>query len=306
MSCAHPRRPDCPVITIDGPSASGKGTLAARVAAALGFHYLDSGALYRLVRSPRSRPARRSTTSRALAQLARGLAVAFSAGAVRLGGRDVTEALRTEAVSAAASQVAASRRGARGAARAPARLPPPAGPGRRRPRHGLHVFPRRGAQGVLTASVDTRAERRYKQLIEKGIYANNARVVADLRRRDARDASRAVAPLRHYRRTRCCSILPGSRSTRRSTRSSAGGAKGRTDSVRTRPPGVKSPRVSGGCGRSPPRGDRSTAAAAVSTTERQDFMLSQTQTATPTPPPRTASPPCSRRACRARKCASAK
>jgi cytidylate kinase len=187
-----------PVITIDGPSASGKGTVAARVADALGFHYLDSGALYRLVTLAALRRGADLDDEPALARVARDMDVQFRGGAIGLDGEDVTEALRTEEVSAAASRVAARpavrtallerQRGLRAA-------PGLVADGRDM---GSVVFPEAALKVFLTAEVETRAERRYKQLMEKGMYAKIGDVVEELRRRDERDSSRPVAPLKHY------------------------------------------------------------------------------------------------------------
>jgi cytidylate kinase len=187
-----------PVIAIDGPSASGKGTVAARVADALGFHYLDSGALYRLVALAALERGLSLTDSASLAGVACGMNVSFGPGWVRLAGKEVSEALRTELVSAAASKVA-SQPPVREAllARQRAFQAPPGlvADGRDM---GSVVFPEATLKVYLTADVGTRAERRYKQLMEKGMYARMEDVVEDLQSRDARDASRAVSPLKHY------------------------------------------------------------------------------------------------------------
>ena len=187
-----------PVIAIDGPSASGKGTVAARVARALGFHYLDSGALYRLVALSALRAGTDLDDAAALARLASGMDVAFSEGSVTLGGVEVSEAMRTEEVGTAASRVAArpSVRQAlltrqRGFRRAPGLV----ADGRDM---GSIVFPEAPLKVFLTADVGTRAERRYKQLMEKGMYAKMGDVVEELKRRDERDTTRPVAPLKHY------------------------------------------------------------------------------------------------------------
>jgi cytidylate kinase len=188
-----------PVIAIDGPSASGKGTVAARVAAALGFHYLDSGALYRLVTlSALQTPGVDPDDEQALARIAKSMDVEFGEGFVRLDGQDVTKALRTEDVSAAASRVAA-RRAVRQALlerqRAFRRPPGLVADGRDM---GSIVFPDAPLKVFLTADVETRAQRRYKQLKEKEMYAKMGDVVEELRRRDERDSTRPVAPLKHY------------------------------------------------------------------------------------------------------------
>jgi cytidylate kinase len=187
-----------PVIAIDGPSASGKGTVAARVAAALGFHYLDSGALYRLATLAALQAGTDLQDEAALARVASGMDIRFGEGSVFLDGRDVTEALRTEEVSAATSRVAARpavRRALLERQRAFRRPPGLVADGRDM---GSIVFPDAPLKVFLTADVATRAERRHKQLMEKGMYAKMTDVVEELWRRDERDMSRAVAPLRHY------------------------------------------------------------------------------------------------------------
>ena len=196
MAASTPEDP-VPVIAIDGTSASGKGTVAAKVARALGFHYLDSGALYRLVAVAALRAGVDLADEAQLAALAEGLDVEFGEGRVRLAGEDVTAALRTEEVSALASQVAARpavRQALLRRQRAFRRAPGLVADGRDM---GSIVFPEAPLKVFLTADVGTRAERRHKQLMEKGMYANIADVVEDLRRRDERDSSRPVAPLKH-------------------------------------------------------------------------------------------------------------
>lgn len=187
-----------PVIAIDGPSASGKGTVAAQVAQALRFHYLDSGALYRLATLAALRSGTDLDDEQALARVTSGMQVRFSAGRTWLDGADVTAEVRTEEVSAAASRVA-SRPRVREAllARQHAFRTPPGlvADGRDM---GSVVFPDAPLKVFLTADLGTRAERRYKQLMEKGMYAKMSDVVEELRRRDERDSSRPVAPLKHY------------------------------------------------------------------------------------------------------------
>lgn len=193
-----PAASSVPVIAIDGPSASGKGTVAARVAQALGFHYLDSGALYRLTTLAAIAAGMALDDERGLADVARTMEIRFGLSGVSLGGRDVTEALRTEEVSAATSRVAAwpaVRAALLERQRAFREAPGLVADGRDM---GAIVFPDAALKVFLSASLEMRAERRYKQLMEKGMYAKMADVVEDLRRRDARDASRAVAPLKHY------------------------------------------------------------------------------------------------------------
>jgi cytidylate kinase len=189
---------ETPVIAIDGPSASGKGTVAERVAAALGFRYLDSGALYRLATLQALRSGASLDDAGALAAIARGLDIAFGDGKLWLAGEDVTQAVRTEAVSAATSRVAASpavREALLARQRAFREGPGLVADGRDM---GSVVFPDATLKVFLTADVATRAERRHKQLMEKGMCAKMADVVEELRQRDARDSARPVAPLRHY------------------------------------------------------------------------------------------------------------
>jgi cytidylate kinase len=184
-----------PVITIDGPAASGKGTIAAAVARAMGFHYLDSGSLYRLV----ALQARRAQTSLddgpGLAQLATGLNVRFGDDGLLLDGTDVTAAIRAEDMSAGASRVAVHaevRRALHARQRAFATLPGLVADGRDM---GTVVFPEAGLKVFLTASVEERARRRHKQLIAKGISSTMDSLLRDIRERDARDQGRAAAPL---------------------------------------------------------------------------------------------------------------
>ncbi len=184
-----------PVIAIDGPSASGKGTVAARVAGALGFHALESGALYRLVALASSRAGVAENDATGLEKIAAGLDVKFSGGRIVLAGEDVADALRSEAIGKLASSVARLQR-VRSAllARQRAFRQPPGlvADGRDM---GTIVFPDALLKVFLTASVRVRAERRYKQLNDKGIRANLASLTRDLAMRDERDANRAAAPL---------------------------------------------------------------------------------------------------------------
>ena len=189
---------DVPVIAIDGPSASGKGTVAAKVARALGFHYLDSGALYRLVALAAMRAGVDPGDEKALEALAGAMQVEFGDGWVRLGGADVSQELRSEEVGVQASRVAALpgvRQALLRRQRAFRRPPGLVADGRDM---GSIVFPDAPLKVFLTADVPTRADRRYKQLMEKGMYAKMRDVVEELRRRDERDSSRPVAPLKHY------------------------------------------------------------------------------------------------------------
>jgi cytidylate kinase len=182
-----------PVIAIDGPSASGKGTIASRVARKVGFHYLESGALYRLIALL---SLREDTLDEArLAQLAGEMDVAFDDGEVVLGDEPVTEKVRSEVVGNRASEVArlpGLRQALLARQRAFRRPPGLVADGRDM---GTVVFPDAELKVFLTATPEVRAERRYKQLIEKGIDANLRALSRDLRERDKRDAQRAVAPL---------------------------------------------------------------------------------------------------------------
>jgi 3-phosphoshikimate 1-carboxyvinyltransferase len=185
-----------PVIAIDGPSASGKGTVAARVAESLGFHYLDSGSLYRIVALAAVRAGVALDDEAALAALAVALPARFEGARVLLGAEDVSEAIRTEACSTGASRVAsmpAVRAALLDRQRDYRKAPGLVAEGRDM---GSVVFPDAEVKIFLTASAETRAERRYKQLMEKGIAASMESLLKDLQDRDARDAARAVAPLK--------------------------------------------------------------------------------------------------------------
>ena len=184
------------VIAIDGPSASGKGTVAARVAAALGFAYLDSGALYRLTALAAKRAGIAWNDEARVAAIAAGLDVVFSENDICLDGLSVGEAIRSEEISSGASQVAALpavREALLFRQRAFNTAPGLVGDGRDM---GSVIFPRAALKVFLTASAGARAERRYKQLIEKGFSANLPDLLLDLQQRDARDSQRSVAPLR--------------------------------------------------------------------------------------------------------------
>ena len=185
-----------PVIAIDGPSASGKGTVAERVAAALGYHYLDSGSLYRLTALAALRGGVALDDEPGVAALADSLPATFVGGRVLLGGDDVTDAIRSEEVSVGASKVAALpavRAALLARQRAYRRFPGLVADGRDM---GSVVFPVAAVKVFLTAAAGARAERRYKQLIAKGMPANMHALLHDLQERDARDAQRSVAPLR--------------------------------------------------------------------------------------------------------------
>ncbi len=183
------------VITVDGPSASGKGTLAAALATALSFHYLDSGALYRATALAALNSGVTDDDHDGLARLGAGLDLQFAAGATLLEGEDVTDALRREDVGAMASKISAwpeLRDALRGLQLSFRRLPGLVADGRDM---GTVIFPHARLKVFLTASAEERAARRHKQLISKGFSANIDSLLADLHARDARDVNRAVAPL---------------------------------------------------------------------------------------------------------------
>jgi cytidylate kinase len=184
-----------PVIAIDGPSASGKGTIAQRVARRLGFHYLDSGALYRLVALAALELDTDPEDESALARIAETMDVRCEGTDVYLNQRIVTDAIRSEAVSACASRLAALpsvRRALLARQRAFRRPPGLVAEGRDM---GSVVFPDAMLKIYLTADAQQRANRRYKQLIEKGMDANITTLLQDIRERDERDSARAAAPL---------------------------------------------------------------------------------------------------------------
>ncbi|MDD0808814.1 bifunctional 3-phosphoshikimate 1-carboxyvinyltransferase/cytidylate kinase [Curvibacter sp. RS43] len=187
-----------PVICIDGPTASGKGTVAAEVAKRLGYHFLDSGAMYRVtaLAATRAGLAIEPSQEAAIAALARALPVRFEDGKVLLGADDVTEAIRTEEAGMNASRVSALpsvRLALVDLQHGFQALPGLVADGRDM---GTVIFPNAPYKVYMTASAACRAERRYKQLISKGISANISELRADLEARDARDQSRAVAPLK--------------------------------------------------------------------------------------------------------------
>ncbi|NJB63956.1 cytidylate kinase [Paenalcaligenes hominis] len=185
-----------PVITIDGPTASGKGTVSHLVANHLGWHVLDSGALYRLTALACLRQAVDTTQQEQVAQLARQLNVRFGQGQCVLDGENVADVLRTEQVGLLASQVAAYEpvRAALLARQRDFQQPPGLiADGRDM---GTVVFPSAPLKIYLVADAQSRAERRYKQLIDKGISANLSELLADLQARDLRDTTRSIAPLK--------------------------------------------------------------------------------------------------------------
>ena len=185
-----------PVLTVDGPTASGKGTLASAVAQALGYHFLDSGAVYRATALAAMNAGVGADNETRLAELAASLDLHFSPGQIRLAGVDVTETLRLEEVGALASKVSAwprVREALRNLQLSFRRVPGLVADGRDM---GTVVFPGADLKVFLTASAATRAERRYKQLISKGISANIDSLRAELEARDARDQNRSVSPLK--------------------------------------------------------------------------------------------------------------
>ena len=187
-----------PVITVDGPTASGKGTVAQRVAEHLQFHYLDSGSLYRLTAVAVQRAGVDLADEEGVAGLAGTLVVRFGEHKVWLAGEEVTDEIRTEAASQNASRVAALPRVREALLQRQRDFRVPPGlvcDGRDM---GSVVFPDATIKFYLTASVEARAERRTKQLKQKGMSAIICDVVKELRIRDERDMNRPVAPLKHF------------------------------------------------------------------------------------------------------------
>ena len=198
FSVSHANTQDIPVICIDGPTASGKGTLASRVAQALGYHYLDSGALYRVTAYAALQAGLSLETKdeARIADLARTLPVRFEGDYVWLGSEDVSDAIRTEQAGMNASKVSvlpAVRNALVALQHSFQRLPGLLADGRDM---GTVIFPHAPLKVFLTASAAQRAERRHKQLISKGISTTLDSLRADLEARDARDSSRSVAPLK--------------------------------------------------------------------------------------------------------------
>jgi cytidylate kinase len=190
-----------PVLTIDGPSGSGKGTISRRVAQALGWHYLDSGALYRAVGLAAGWSAIDLSDASALVRCTFDTQIAFRGDGhaeprVIVNGTDATDDIRTETAGAAASAIAAIpevRAALRDRQRAFRQPPGLVADGRDM---GTVIFPDAHPKVFLTASADERAERRYKQLKDKGVSVTLAGLLREILARDARDANRAVAPLR--------------------------------------------------------------------------------------------------------------
>ena len=185
-----------PVIAIDGPSGSGKGTLAERVAETLGWRLLDSGAIYRVLGLAVERAGISGKSVDKIAEIAMNLGLSFEAGKVWLEGEDVSTAIRTETAGNAASKVAAIsevRQALLAWQRAYAQAPGLVADGRDM---GTVVFPAAEVKIFLTASVEERALRRYKQLKEKGLSVNLAGLTEEIKERDERDSGRSAAPLR--------------------------------------------------------------------------------------------------------------
>ena len=196
FSVVEARPNGVPIITVDGPTASGKGTLAGAVAQRLGYHFLDSGAVYRATALAAMRSGTRADDEQRLAQLATNLDLHFTPGQILMGRQDVTETLRLEEVGALASKVSAFplvRAALRTLQLSFHRLPGLVADGRDM---GTVIFPGADLKIYLTANAATRAERRHKQLISKGISSNIDSLRAELEKRDARDQTRAVSPLR--------------------------------------------------------------------------------------------------------------
>ena len=191
-----------PVITVDGPGGSGKGTLSGMLAARLGWHLLDSGALYRLLAFAAQKRGTDLADEQALVELAANLDVQFIADAeggeqrIMLEGDDVSRSIRTETVGAGASRVAALpavRHALLARQQAFREAPGLVADGRDM---GTVVFPDAQLKIFLTASPEIRAERRYRQLLEKGETASLAGLLDEINARDERDMNRSVAPLR--------------------------------------------------------------------------------------------------------------
>ncbi len=198
FAVTRPREQAVPVICVDGPTASGKGTLAAETARRLGYHYLDSGALYRItaLAAIRAGYVLDGAHEQAIAAMAERLPVRFAEGRVLLADEDISDAIRTEEAGMNASKVSALpavRTALVALQHSFRRLPGLVADGRDM---GTVIFPGADLKVFLTASAAKRAERRHKQLISKGISTTLATLRADLEQRDARDSQRAVAPLK--------------------------------------------------------------------------------------------------------------
>lgn len=191
-----------PVIAIDGPSASGKGTVAQRVAKALGYHYLDSGALYRLIALAAKTRNISWQDAKALAGMASTLNISFQGEQILLNGQNVSDEVRSEEMGKGASEVAVHpelRAALLDLQHSFRQAPGLVADGRDM---ATVVFPDAMTKIYLTASAEVRAERRYKQLMQKGKYANLHDILHDLQQRDARDSQRSAAPLQQCKEAR--------------------------------------------------------------------------------------------------------
>lgn len=185
-----------PVIAIDGPSASGKGSVAELVAEHLGFHYLDSGAIYRIVAYASQHQGIPWSNEQAIAELAAQLHIEFSHGNILLNGNNITAEVRSEEMGRGASEVAVHpsvRTALLDLQKNFRQLPGLVGDGRDM---ASVVFPDAALKIFLTADVEIRAQRRYQQLLNRGITADYANILNDLRERDLRDSQRSAAPLK--------------------------------------------------------------------------------------------------------------
>jgi 3-phosphoshikimate 1-carboxyvinyltransferase len=198
FSVAQTPADSIPVLCMDGPTASGKGTLAAALATRLGYHFLDSGSLYRItaLAALQAGIALDIQSQQKIADLLQGMSIEFDGGRILLNAMDVTDTIRTEEAGMNASRVSAFpmvREALVEFQRSFRRLPGLVADGRDM---GTIIFPEAPLKVFLTADANCRAQRRYKQLISKGISVTLDSLLADLTSRDARDASRTVAPLK--------------------------------------------------------------------------------------------------------------
>jgi cytidylate kinase len=187
---------EVPIVTIDGPSGAGKGTISQQIATRLGWRFLDSGAIYRVLGLLAERAGIGSEEVNKLVQLAGNMPLSFEQERVLLDGQDVTAEIRTESAGNRASKVAAIpavREALLGWQRNYAKPPGLVADGRDM---GTVVFPQAQVKIFLTASPEERAKRRYKQLKGKGLSVNLAGLIEEIRERDERDSQRAVAPLK--------------------------------------------------------------------------------------------------------------
>ena len=184
-----------PVIAIDGPSASGKGTVADKVANALSFNYLDSGALYRIVAYAATKNNIPWNNATLLGELAQSLDIQFKHGGVLLNGDNITEVVRSEEMSRGASEVAIHPEVRKALLDLQHSFRQPPGLVADGRDMASVVFTDAKLKIYLTATVEVRAERRYKQLVNKGMRADYAKILADLQQRDLRDSQRAASPL---------------------------------------------------------------------------------------------------------------